>query len=70
MGLLALRETPETGEERVATELIDTLGQVQTVYEQDRSGELRERLRGMTIKEAMGFTGLSRRQVFYLRAGR
>lgn len=55
--------------ERVETGLIDALADVQTIYEPDRSKELRETLRGMTIKEGMELTGLSRRQVFYLRSG-
>lgn len=55
--------------EQVETGLIDELEEVQTIYRRDRSEELRERLRGMSVKEAMTLTGLSRRQVFYLRSG-
>jgi hypothetical protein len=55
--------------ELVETGLVDELESVQTVYQQDRSEELREKLRGMPVKEAMALTRLSRRQVFYLRSG-
>jgi hypothetical protein len=55
--------------EQVETGLIDDLEvEVQMVYKRDRSEARRERLRGMSVKEAMEFTGLSRRQVFYLRS--
>lgn len=56
--------------EQVETGLIDVLADVQTVYEPDRSEELREQLRAMSVKEAMALTGFSRRKVFYLRSGR
>ena len=55
--------------EQVETGLIDELEEVQTVYQRDRSEELRQQLRGMSVKEAMELTGLSRRQVLYLRSG-
>ncbi len=55
--------------EQVETGLIDELEDVQTVYRRDQSEQMRERLRGMSVKEAMVLTGLSRRQVFYLRSG-
>lgn len=54
--------------EQVETGLIDDLEDVQMVYERDRSRELCDQLRAMSVKEAMAFTGLSRRQVFYLRS--
>jgi len=56
--------------EQVETGLIDALEDVQTVYEPDRSEELREQLRAMSVKEAMALTGFSRRKVFYLRSRR
>lgn len=55
--------------EQVETRLVDELEAVQTVYRRDRSDALREQLRGMSVREAMALTGLSRRQVFYLRSG-
>ena len=55
--------------EQVETGLIDTLEDVQTIYRRDRSEEVREMLRGISVKEAMELTGLRRRQVFYLRSG-
>lgn len=55
--------------EQVETGLIDALEEVQTIYKPDRSEELREHLRSMTVKEAMALTGFSRRKVFYLRSG-
>jgi hypothetical protein len=57
------------GLERVEAGLVDEPEEVLTVYEQDGSEELRELLRALTVKEAMMVTGLSRRQVFYLRSG-
>ena len=54
--------------EQVKTGLIDEIEDVQTDYWRDRSEELREQLRGMSVKGAMDLTGLSRRQVFYLRS--
>lgn len=56
--------------EHVETGLINDLEKVQTVYQPDRSEELREQLRGMSVKEAMEQAGLSRRQVIYLRSGK
>lgn len=47
--------------EQVETRLIDALEDVQTIYQRDRSDELRERLRAMPVKDAMALTGLSRR---------
>jgi hypothetical protein len=55
--------------EQVETGIIDEIEEVQTIYLRDRSDELHQMLRSMTVKEAMALTGLSRRQVFYLRAG-
>jgi hypothetical protein len=55
--------------DQVDSGLIDELKDVQTIYGRDRLGELRERLRTMTIKEAMALTRFSRRKVMYLRAG-
>jgi hypothetical protein len=55
--------------EQVETGLIDDLEEVQTIYVQDRSEEFREQLRGVSVKDAIALTGLSRRQVFYLRSG-
>ena len=55
--------------EQVESGLIDELEEVQTIYRADRSDALREQLRGMSVREAMALTGLSRRQVFYLRSG-
>jgi hypothetical protein len=55
--------------ERVDPGLVHELDEVLTVYERDRSGELREELRRMAVKEAIALTGLSRRQVHYLRSG-
>ncbi len=79
VGLMGRRQAVATGLvvigkeanelEQVETGLIDELAAVQTIYRRDRSEEFREKLRAMPVKEAMKLTGLSRRQVFYLRSG-
>jgi hypothetical protein len=56
--------------EQVESGLIDELEDVQTIYRPAPSDEFREELRSMPVKEAMALTGLSRRQVFYLRSGK
>jgi hypothetical protein len=55
--------------ERVEAGLAMGLEEVLTVCGRGRSEELREHLRGMTVKEGMALTGYSRRQVHYLRSG-
>jgi hypothetical protein len=55
--------------EQVESGVVDEFEDVQAIYRQDRSEEVRERLRTMTIKEAMALTRFSRRKVMYLRAG-
>jgi len=55
--------------ERVEAGLVDDVEELLTVYERHPSEELRERLRGMRVKEGMALTGYRRRQVCYLRAG-
>jgi predicted methyltransferase MtxX (methanogen marker protein 4) len=55
--------------EQVETGLIDELEEIQTVHDRDRSEELREKLRALSVKQAMRLTGPSRRQLFYLRSG-
>lgn len=53
--------------ELVESCLIDELDEVQTIYRQNCSKEIRVQLRKMSIKDAMAFTGLSRRQILYRR---
>jgi hypothetical protein len=55
--------------EQAESGLIDVLDALQTIYRQNCSELLRERLRPMTIKEAMALTISRRRQVMYLRSG-
>ncbi len=56
--------------EQVAMGLIDELVEVQVISRQDWFEEIRQMLRGMTVREAITLTALSRRQVYYLRAGK
>jgi hypothetical protein len=56
--------------ERIEAGLVNEIGKVLTVYEKNRAEERREVLLGLTIKEGMAHTGLSRRQVLCLRSGR
>lgn len=56
--------------EQVAMGLIDELVEVQVISRQDWFKEIRQMPRGMTVGKAMTLTGLSRRQVYYLRAGK